>query len=79
MLAEAEISRMKRSQIEYERKRAARNGLSLVDWVTAKQPRASLTQLVDELIQVCNDSERRLTSCPERVTSLGQIESTANC
>ncbi|UWU87918.1 hypothetical protein N2605_16200 [Bradyrhizobium yuanmingense] len=58
-LAEAEISRMKPSQLEYERKRAAKKDMPLLDWMAAKQPRAGFPMLVDELIQVCDAVDRK--------------------
>ncbi|WP_271568022.1 hypothetical protein [Bradyrhizobium sp. CCBAU 11386] len=59
MLAEAGISRMKPSQLEYERKRAAKKDIPVTDWVASKLPRATFPLLVDELIQVCDALDRK--------------------
>jgi hypothetical protein len=58
-LARDEIAAMKPSQLEYERKRATKKGLELLDWITAKQPRSSFPLLVDELIAVCDAVDRK--------------------
>ncbi len=58
-LAQAEIARMKPSQLEYERKRATQKNVSLVDWIADKQPRSQFPLLVDELIQVCDALDRK--------------------
>jgi hypothetical protein len=58
-LAEIELSRMKPSQLEYERKRAAKKGVCLLEWLSAKQPRAAFPLLVDELIEVCDAVDRK--------------------
>jgi hypothetical protein len=58
-LAEAEISKMKATQLEYEQRRAAKKGLALQEWVAAKLPRPSFPGLVEELIHICEACERK--------------------
>lgn len=58
-LAAVEIAAMKPSQLEYEKKRAAKKNIDLLHWVADKQPRPSFPKLVDELIHVCDAVDRK--------------------
>lgn len=51
------IATLKPSQVEYERKRAEKAGLSLQQWFEAKIPKDTLALIIDEMIAACDDHE----------------------
>jgi hypothetical protein len=61
-LAATEIAEMSPTQIEYESKRAAKKGLTLLEWRAAKQPRATYPLLVQEFIGACDSYEQKRDS-----------------
>jgi hypothetical protein len=56
-LARERIATLKPSQIAYEQKRAAKAGISLLQWFENKMPKDVLPSLIEDVIKACDEQE----------------------